>query len=51
MNKKQAISRLRREIEEMCAKYGLILTVHEGRIGLMDKTTKNMVDYLEDLPC
>ena len=51
MDKKRAVSKLRREIEEMCTKYDLVLTVCDGRICLADKTTKNIVDYLEDAPC
>lgn len=43
MNKETTITKLKHEIEEVCVKYGLNLTVYDGRIGFVDQSEAKII--------
>ena len=47
MDKQTTIIKLKREIEEICVKYGLNLTVYDGKIGFVDQSEKKIIALWE----
>lgn len=47
MNKETTITRLKQEIEEVCVKYGLNLTVFGGKIGFVDQSEAKIIALWE----